>query len=481
MRLWFLVHILLICWKKWQINAKMRVVCYYANWSLYREAMPILYPDQIDPTLCTHIHYAFADIDPLTLNIIPTELHDVQWTDRHSMPLYLRMYGLKRRNPSLKIILAVGGWTARSKGFNAVLRSDTSRAKFINQTIQYINEWNFDGLDLDWEFPGDRDRDAAPDSQIKFDILVKDLYQAFNDEVKKPNNTRQRLILTAAVAADPKKIDHGYIVQNLCGHLDYVNIMTYDYHGKNSSIYYWLERGCPAEKMNLGLAIYGRTFTLADEVNNTLGSPVSEGGEAGPYTKEEGILAYFEICQKLRANNWTTEWDHDSQAQYAYYENQWVGYDSLRSATLKVIWAKTLGLGGAMLWTLDYDDYTGLFCGRGMFPFTKRVHETMFDDVITSATASNLTDNSTPLSDTSAINLLSTQIIDSKKQSPSSTIINIYSSPLSSRNTTRNTKIISDHRIKNDGGERQQQQKFYYSIIITLWILHEVNNLSVIH
>ncbi|CAF0901301.1 unnamed protein product, partial [Didymodactylos carnosus] len=207
----------------------------------------------------------------------------------------------------------------------------------------------------------------------------------------------------------------------------------------------------------------------------------SEGGEAGPYTKEEGILAYFEICQKLRANNWTTEWDHDSQAQYAYYENQWVGYDSLGSATLKVIWAKTLGLGGAMLWTLDYDDYTGLFCGRGMFPFTKRVHETMFDDVITSATASNLTDNSTPLSDTSAINLLSTQIIDSKKQSPSSTIINIYSSPLSSRNTTRNTKIISDHRIKNDGGERQQQQKLYYSIIITLWILHEVNNLSVIH
>ncbi|CAF1633675.1 unnamed protein product [Didymodactylos carnosus] len=163
------------------IGLEMRVVCYYANWSLYREAMPILYPDQIDPTLCTHIHYAFADIDPLTLNIIPTELHDVQWTDRHSMA----------------------------------------------SVLLYLY-YNF----KDWEFPGDRDRDAAPDSQIKFDILVKDLYQAFNDEVKKPNNTRQRLILTAAVAADPKKIDHGYIVQNLCGHLDYVNIMTYDYHGK---------------------------------------------------------------------------------------------------------------------------------------------------------------------------------------------------------------------------------------------------------
>ena len=66
-------------------NSDLRIVCYYTNWSLYREAMPTLYPDHIDPLLCTHIHYAFADINPLTLAITPTEEHDIHWTDRLGM------------------------------------------------------------------------------------------------------------------------------------------------------------------------------------------------------------------------------------------------------------------------------------------------------------------------------------------------------------------------------------------------------------
>ena len=66
-------------------SSDLRIVCYYTNWSLYREAMPTLYPDHIDPQLCTHIHYAFADINPLTLAITPTEEHDIHWTDRLGM------------------------------------------------------------------------------------------------------------------------------------------------------------------------------------------------------------------------------------------------------------------------------------------------------------------------------------------------------------------------------------------------------------
>lgn len=70
---------------------------------------PPLYPDNIDPSLCTHIHYAFAKVDPITLSLVPTEEHDMNWTERTNMPLYIRLYGLKRRNLALKILLAVGG------------------------------------------------------------------------------------------------------------------------------------------------------------------------------------------------------------------------------------------------------------------------------------------------------------------------------------------------------------------------------------
>ncbi|CAF1245074.1 unnamed protein product [Adineta ricciae] len=474
MKFFFLIQLTIIFWNKVVHNADLRVVCYYTNWSLYREAMPTLYPDHIDPLLCTHIHYAFADIDPLTLAITPIEEHDIHWTDRLGMPLYLRMYGLKRRNPSLKIILSVGGWSARSKGFNAILRSDNTRAKFINQTITFLEEWQFDGLDLDWEFPGSRDRDAEPDSKLKFNILVQELRQAFEEEAGRMNKSN-RLLLTAAVASDPKKVNEGYIVDEFCNSLDYINVMTYDYHGKwdlvtginsplyrsnaeledhedwknsNSSISYWINHGCPPSKMNLGLALYGRSFTLSDHQNTSIGAKTIEGGgEAGPYTKDKGILAYFEICQKLRAHNWTTEWDLDSQSQYAYSDTgQWVGYDSLRSVTLKVIWAKAMGLGGAMLWSLDYDDYTGLFCNRGEFPFTRRVYETMFDSVLTTST----------LSITNESQITTTTVISSTNMSKFS---------LSSFNRTNKpnfvvvlspshrTKSILDSRMVNEAGD----------------------------
>jgi hypothetical protein len=90
-----------------------RRICYFANWAPYREVSPPLYPDNIDPSLCTHIHYAFAKIDPATLALVPTEDHDMNWTEKSNMPLYIRLYGLRRRNMALKILLAVGGNLAR--------------------------------------------------------------------------------------------------------------------------------------------------------------------------------------------------------------------------------------------------------------------------------------------------------------------------------------------------------------------------------
>ena len=69
----------------------MRIVCYYANWSVYRQTnIPILYPDHIDPSLCTHIHVAFALINPVTLRIEPSEKHDTHFTDVFSTVSSLR-------------------------------------------------------------------------------------------------------------------------------------------------------------------------------------------------------------------------------------------------------------------------------------------------------------------------------------------------------------------------------------------------------
>jgi chitinase len=154
-----------------RVKDKMRV-CYFANWSPYRGLTPPLYPDEIDPSLCTHIHYAFAKIDPKTLALTPTEEHDMKWTENYRLPLYIRLYGLKRRNPALKILLAVGGWSMGSQGFNIATRTKVTRGQFISQSIRFIREWNFDGIDLDWEFPGDVARGADIESKVSNNCLA---------------------------------------------------------------------------------------------------------------------------------------------------------------------------------------------------------------------------------------------------------------------------------------------------------------------
>ncbi len=59
---------------------------------------------------------------------------------------------------------------------------------------------------------------------------------------------------------------------------------------------YWIDLGCPADKLVIGLAIHSRTFTLADKQDTQVGADISARGVPGPYTTESGIRAYFEVC-----------------------------------------------------------------------------------------------------------------------------------------------------------------------------------------
>lgn len=62
------------------------------------------------------------------------------------------------------------------------------------------------------------------------------------------------------------------------------------------AVNYWIQKGAPPEKINLGMPLYGRTFTLANPSNNGLFAPDSgNGGVVGRYTGESGILAYYEV------------------------------------------------------------------------------------------------------------------------------------------------------------------------------------------
>jgi chitinase len=95
---------------------------------------------------------------------------------------------------------------------------------------------------------------------------------------------------------------------------------------KQATVDTWIELGAPADKLVLGLAMYGRTFTLKVKSMNGLNAPALEAGKNGQYTAAAGFLAYFEVCQALKDNGWTREWNEEQSIPYAYKDNQWVSY-----------------------------------------------------------------------------------------------------------------------------------------------------------
>lgn len=121
-----------------------------------------------------------------------------------------------------------------------------------------------------------------------------------------------------------------------------------------------------------GVPLYGRGWTLkgADMTVGAGGNP----GQPGPYTGASGILSYAEICHKLSTAGWQQGYDTTVEQAFVYGDRQWVSYDNERSITAKMNYANSRQLGGAMIWALDFDDFTGQACGGQKYPLLRLIN-----------------------------------------------------------------------------------------------------------
>ena len=299
-------------------ESKYVVLAYVTSWG---ESMP-------DPACLTHINYAFGHV---TDNFKGIRIDNE--------PRLQMVVGLREKKPSLKVLLSVGGWG--SSRFSEMAQTDSTRMAFAADCKRVIDQFDLDGIDIDWEYPGIGTAGVSfsPEDTDNFSLLMKDIRHAIGKDK----------LLTIATQAGAKY----YNLWAVEPYVDYVNIMTYDMEespNHHSALYRsemteeWscedavaahVAAGFPVGRLVLGIPFYGHGTNEAPE-----------------------LLDYRHI---IVLDSLQSCWD--SAAQVPYMINSQghvvVNYENAQSIAFKCQFLHQKGMLGAMYWDYDSDDEKG--------------------------------------------------------------------------------------------------------------------------
>jgi len=109
--------------------------------------------ENINATLCSHLIYAFAYIDTTELKLVKSETLDDNGSVTDKQGRYFEFNRLKIKHPDLVTLLSVGG--PNEKGWYQVVAIKATMRTFASNVAIYLRDRDFDGIDLDWEWPGE--------------------------------------------------------------------------------------------------------------------------------------------------------------------------------------------------------------------------------------------------------------------------------------------------------------------------------------
>lgn len=344
----------------------MAVMAYYVPSDNYKL-------EEIPFEKLTHIIFSFTEVID----------NQMKFKNEKSSQKLKDLVSYKKQYPNLKVMIACGGWGGCA-GFSDMANDAELRSGFVQSTIDFINKYDLDGTDMDWEYPGMRGagntfREADTEN---FTALMKELREALDA-------TGKEMTLTFASAGWERYYDHIETLE-VMKYADYMNIMTYDLTGgrspftahhtnlgnieledlKGTPALEMLEKsmrkinprsverivefcknmGVKPEQLIIGGAFYGRGWKGVSPDNN------------GLYQLNKGLWKGWEKYGSIRSNyenkgGFIRYWDSIAQAPYLYNANDslFISYDDPESVTLKTRYAKEAGLGGIMFWQLTDD------------------------------------------------------------------------------------------------------------------------------
>ena len=358
----------------------MRVVGYLASWGVRSKGTKIA---ELPAKSLTHIFYAFAIIDSTGRVTNGDRCVDIGVCDTTTATNeggnFAELAKLKQANPHLKLVISIGGWTRSGKFSDAAL-TDSSRRLFAESAIDVFMRQRpglFDGIDIDWEFPvrgGMQGNVERPEDKANFTLLLAELRRQLDALGAIDKKHYEISIAASAGPGGFRNLD----IDGITPLLDFINVMTYDYHsgtastGFNSPLYApkgdptpafnidstmrrFLNAGVPSTKLLVGIPFYARAYGGVASFNDGLfqpatGRPSNWGGRDGNWSTLSQT--------RLKNPAYVRHWDADARVPFLYDSTSgtWITYDDPQSVAEKVQYVREHKLGGVMIWELGGDD-----------------------------------------------------------------------------------------------------------------------------
>lgn len=320
---------------------------------------------QIEARKLTHINYAFA---------IPASNGELAPLSANDSARLAALTSLKALNKDLKVLISIGGWGGCNYFSDAAL-SDASRRKFANSAVALLQKHHLDGVDIDWEYPGQvgAGNIFRPEDKENFTLFLKALRDRLDEQGKQDKRTgTNHYLLTAATGADTAFVNHTELGKAQ-RYLDYINIMTYDlYHGNDTvtghhsnlrqslkgdqsrnstadAVEGHIRAGVPAHKIVLGLPFYGRGWAEVRPKDNGLYQP-STGKHS--FISHDELAAHY-----INKNGFVRYWDTEAKAPYLWNpaSHMFISYADEEAFGHKLAYVKAKGLAGVMFWEYIHD------------------------------------------------------------------------------------------------------------------------------
>lgn len=326
---------------------KIAVIAYYSGDAEHIDAYPV--------EKLTHIIYSFCHLKGNELNV-----------DNKKDSLTIQhLVGLKQRNPSLKIILSLGGWGG-CETCSPVFSTDKGRKEFAASVKRLNDYFKTDGIDIDWEYPaiaGYPDHQYLPADRPNFTALMLELRKALGKKHE----------ISFAAGGSETFLKESVEWDKLAPLVDKVNLMSYDLvHGNSTvtghhtplystpqqtasadnAIRYFDSIHFPLNKVVIGSAMYGRIFNVNTDAMNGL-------YQAGSF--DHGVAWKNFNMDAMQQQGYVYYWDDTAKAPYMYNKTlkKLFTFDNERSMALKAQYAVSKGLNGIMFWELNEDKPRG--------------------------------------------------------------------------------------------------------------------------